>query len=670
MVAAQETVLKKILEGSEQYVIPLYQRPYSWTKKEWAVLWEDIVQLAEERHSDPTATHFIGSLVLSPSPRNVVGNVSLQLVVDGQQRLTTISLLLAAMRDHRIDVENDAPESRREIDRINNQFLTNQYEDDPYRLKLLPTQQDRAAFGAVIDRGPLDNEGTNIQDAYRFFRGKLAAYDDPDDPEDINILQKAVTDGLALVAISTQPGDNVHRIFESLNNTGLKLTQADLLRNYLFMRLPTHGDDVYRRVWDPLQSRLNPKDLETLFWIDARWRVAQTKRDDTYTQQTTRLDKLETEEEIVAEVEHFAYLGELFAIAQNPEKEHNPEVRRRLEHLVQWDSTTLPPLTVKLLQVRDQGYATDSETAEALLYVESLFVRCFLCNRPTHGLNRFFASLCQQIDQWLEQSECSSIGEFLRRALSRYRRYFPTDEELAEAVLHQPYYKLGNKTRRPILLAWLEDTYGSKEPVDVSTCSIEHIMPQKLSKGWQEALVHEVGVDAVAEKHEEYVHTLGNLTLTGYNAEMGNRSFAEKKERLRESGIRMSADIIEHGTWGFSDIEARGQAIAQRLAQYWPGPRTEEETTPNGLAESWAQLRGLLAIMPDNSWAQVGDVARVVGVTPGQLRAYIDSHSLRKADRVVTGDDAGRDPAGRLNYAELMEMVAEENGEEVESEDL
>lgn len=240
MVSAQETTLQVILEGTKQYQVPLYQRTYSWGKKEQQRLWRDVVELADTPQAQPGATHFIGSLVLAPTPDIGPAGVNKYLVVDGQQRLTTLTLLLAAIRDHQREVL-DGPEAEMAFAQINEQYLINKFNQGLDRYKLLPTQGDRAAYQAVIEASPHAGGEDAIGAGCRFFRARLAEADDPDDPHDIPRIQQAVLGALSLVSVTTQQGENVHRIFESLNNTGLKLTQGDLLRNYLFMRLPTQA---------------------------------------------------------------------------------------------------------------------------------------------------------------------------------------------------------------------------------------------------------------------------------------------------------------------------------------------------------------------------------------------------------------------------------------------
>lgn len=207
MVAARETTLQELLEGSKQYQVPLYQRTYSWSRGQLQRLWEDITKLAEDRTERPQATHFIGSVVLAPSPSNGPAGVQEFLVVDGQQRLTTLSILLCAIRDHRATTERG--EHR---DRIDQQYLINRWKPEAQRLKLVPTQADRGAYLACLDSTPQVGGSDPVGAAYRYFRSQLAAADDPDDLLDIERIESAVISGLALVCVTAQQGDNAHRI--------------------------------------------------------------------------------------------------------------------------------------------------------------------------------------------------------------------------------------------------------------------------------------------------------------------------------------------------------------------------------------------------------------------------------------------------------------------------
>ncbi|MFI7190654.1 DUF262 domain-containing protein [Nocardia nova] len=627
VVAAQETSLQKILEGTSQYLVPLYQRPYQWGLDNFKELWRDVTQLAEDRAEDVETTHFIGSVVLAPVPGSVAGSITRYLVVDGQQRLTTLTLLLAAIRDHLRELDKEA---RRDTDRIHNQLLTNQYEDDPYRLKLLPTQMDRASYAAVIDGLPTAGGDDNVGAAYRFFRAQLAEPVDPDLGYDAVQIAHAVTSGLSVVSISTHPGDNVHRIFQSLNNTGLNLTQGDLLRNYLFMRMPTRSEEVYRTLWLPLQDALgNNNRLESLFWLDLLQTAAKVKQTQTFAAQQARLDRFETEDEIVSEVGRIAALGKLYRLMLHPDEETDAAVGERLKRLSEWDSITPAPLILHLLVLRDRGDATSEQIARALLYVESLLMRRFLVGRATQGLNRLFPAAVQDLDASLP------VDEALHRYLSAGRKHYATDEKLTEAILTSPLYTTGRAAHRKTMLIWIEQLFNSKEQVDPKSLTVEHVMPQTLSSQWRNELGAIYGSENVDELHDSHVHTLGNLTLTGYNENLGNQPFDHKRDVLRASSIRMNQAIAAFAEWGPEQIEERGRELAKLIIGAWPGPLTDIATNSDD-NPLWESMNRLLALLPAGHWTTYGDVATVLGTAAQPLGNRLATVAAPNAHRVLT----------------------------------
>ncbi|SCL50736.1 GmrSD restriction endonuclease domain-containing protein [Micromonospora chersina] len=627
MVAARETTLQELLEGAKQYQVPLYQRTYSWTTLQLQRLWDDILKLADDRTHDPSATHFIGSLVLAPSPTIGPVGVAEYLVVDGQQRLTTLTILLCAIRDYRAQHEG-----LMHRDRLNQQYLVNPWKPEPQRLKLIPTQADRDAYLACLDSTPQAGGADPVGAAYRFFVAQLAAADDPDDPLDIERIESAVISGLALVSVTAQPSDNVYRIFESLNNTGLKLTQADLLRNYLFMRLPTRGETVYQALWLPLQRQLSSDELVLLFWLDLVHRDQRVKQTDVYAAQQARLNRLRSEEEIEAEVQRFSRLGALLRVILHPGEEQDMGVRRRLERLSAWGTTTVYPLLLHLLDRRQHGTATSEQVTSAMLYVESFFVRRLLTGRPTNNLNRILLAVVTEMDKDLP------VDEAVRAYLSTGRKYYSTDASVRAAVRSIPYYLNGRAHQRKLILQWLEESYGSKEPVAPDSLTIEHVLPQTPTAEWRQMLAADLGPDEnFGEAHEALVHTLGNLTLTGYNSELSNKSFAAKRVEMAKSGIRLSQQITAQDRWGRLEIRARADALAERIISIWPGPMeqaAEQSDVP------WEVMTKALAELPAGSWTTYGDLAALIGSHAVPVGARLATHPTPNGHRVLQVEGA------------------------------
>jgi alkylated DNA nucleotide flippase Atl1 len=624
VVAARETTLQELLEGSKQYQVPLYQRTYSWTKTQLARLWEDVRQLAADRVERRALTHFIGSLVLAPSPSNGPAGVAEYLVVDGQQRLTTLSILLCAIRDHRAKTEG--PEHR---ERIDQQYLINRWKPEKQRLKLVPTQADRDTYRACVDATAQAGGSDPIGAAYRYFSAQLIDLDDPEDPADIERIEDAVIAGLSLVSVTAQQGDNAHRIFESLNNTGLRLTQGDLLRNYLFMRLPKRAETVYHSLWLPLQKTLEARDLEMLFWLDLVQRDVRIKQTETYAGQQARLDRLETEQEIEAEIARFSDLGALLATILDPSRETDPQVRRRLERLNSWGTTTVYPLLLHLLERRSAGTATSEQIARAMLYVESFFVRRLMIGRATANINRILLSVVTEMD------DDQPVDEEVRKYLSTGRKHYASDDEIRAGVASVPYYLNGRPNQRALVLQWLEESYGSKEPVDPAKLTIEHVLPQTPTPAWNTMLGADVGPDEnVDEVYESVVHTLGNLTLTGYNSELSNGEFAAKRAKLASSGVAMNQEIAKLDRWGRPEIHERAARLADRIIGIWPGPVRRQPPTP----ARWELLDKALTELPAGAWTSYGDLAALIGSHPVPVGDRLANNPVPNPHRVLRAD--------------------------------
>jgi alkylated DNA nucleotide flippase Atl1 len=627
VVQAQETTLGTLLGGQFQYQVPLYQRTYSWGKDQLEKLWQDVSQLAEDRATRPELTHFMGSLVLAPSPAlNPGSTISDWLVIDGQQRLTTVSLFLIALRDHLV-----AQHDPRARDRINERYLINKWESDRYT-KLQPTQADRAAYLACVDSTAHAGGADNVGAAYRFFTAKLATLNDEEGVLEAAIrLESTLMLGLSLVSVTASHDDNAYRIFESLNNTGLKLTQGDLLRNYLFMRLPVRGETVYRSLWLPLQESLTPNELETLFWLDLVQRDPRVKQAETYTEQSKRLSKLASEEEIEQEVARFSRLGALFTGILDPTREQDPNVRTRLARLQAWGSTTAYPVLLYLLDLRAQQKASTDAIVRAMLYLESFLVRRLIIGRATSNLNRILADLVGDI-----RDKGGPVDEAVRGYLSSGRKYYATDAEITAATPSIPFYLNGRAGQRKLVLQWIEESYGSKEPVEAATLTIEHVLPQTPTPDWRAELTNDLGADETFDDiHEGLVHTIGNLTLTGYNATLSNSPFPAKRQLLIKSGLAMNQEIAGQPQWDRSAIHDRALALAERIVRLWPSP-LDSPTSPVDAA--WDVATRALAELPTGAWTTYGDVASLIGTHPIAVSTRLANHSMPNAHRVLQAD--------------------------------
>jgi len=544
------------------------------------------------------------------------------LVVDGQQRLTTLTLLLCAIRDHRT-----ATEDAEHRQRIDEQYLVNRWKSAAERPKVVPTQADRQAYEAVLDATPQAGGTDRIGEAYRHFRRQLVRVDDPDDPLDVERIEGAVIRGLSLVSVTAQLGDNAYRIFESLNNTGLALRQGDLLRNYLFMRLPTRGEVVYSGVWLPLQQALTPDDLELLFWLDLVRTDSRIKQTETYAEQQRRLERMTTEAEVEAEIERFARLGVLLRTVLDPAQEADPDVRLRLRRLQDWGTKTVYPLALHLLDLRERGEADSAQVAQTLLVVESFLVRRLLIGRATANVNRVL------LDVVTEMATDVPVDEAVHRYLSAGRKYYAGDDDVRQALTSVPFYLNGRAPQRALLLRWIEQTYGSKEPVDPRGLTIEHVMPQSPNQGWLDVLAEEADDEEEPEDlHEQLLHTLGNLTLTGYNSALSNSPFDVKRAKLATSGLAMNQEVAAELRWGRAEILARAGRLADRICAAWPAPLAGVRAAGE---PAWDVLEAAVAALPPGSWTSYKDLAALIGSHQVPIGQRLANHELPNAHRVL-----------------------------------
>ncbi|MFF9265191.1 GmrSD restriction endonuclease domain-containing protein [Streptomyces longwoodensis] len=630
---AKETLFADLMQGrAQQFQVPLYQRTYSWTEKQLGQLWSDVVEQARWLGSagERESTHFLGSVVLAPSPQNDV-TFPRWLVVDGQQRLTTLSLALAAIRDHVADTRPD------QAQRINEQYLINKWSSGNDQLRLLPTQADRSQFAAHV-HGTLGERdtGSGIATAYTFFRRKLVEAAEPTAPHDVFRIEQAITSRLSLVLVTAERGDNVHRIFESLNNTGLKLSQADLLRNYLFMRLPTRGEQVYETHWLPLQRSLSNDELEQLMWLhlvlDGDDRV---RRQDLYAAQQRRF-----EDDGAGEAEIEEYIRELhrssvhFRRLLHPEEEPDPAVRAALRRLDAWQAAVTHPALMLLLHRRERGEVDSADVVRALAYIESFLVRRMICRVPTNNLNRIFQSVPGQLPLDVP------VTEGLHRLLSSENRFWPDDADLREKIRTAPFYQYGRWQQRKLVLQRLEESYGHPEPVDFAAAqlTIEHVMPQTPDDAWLRALAEEAGPEEAAEElHARYQHTLGNLTLTAVNAELSNHPFERKQDLLRCSHLEMNRRIAATERWGVREILARADDLADHAIALWPAPLRGVGRAER--SRDWQLAHQVLAALPHGMWTSYGDLAAFLGSGAQAVGNHLaNTPAVVNAYRVLTSE--------------------------------
>ena len=540
--------------GEKQNLIPLFQRPYTWTENNWQALWDDLMVQYE---AGETGTHFMGAIVSVPARSTPVG-VSKYLIIDGQQRLTTVSLLLCALRDS-LD-SNSAS-------RIQEVYLTNRFRDLEDTLKFVPTQADRDVYRSIaLDRKvPENNKDVRMAAAYHFFTTKLLKGTDPNgDFVDPGKVLTTLEQCLQVVMINLGDDDDPYLIFESLNFKGEPLTQADLVRNYLLMRfrhsISTGGEQerVYSTYWIPLESMLKSNLTEFLRHYTMK-DGDNIKQGGIYAAIRTKLKGMDFTETVEEEVQSMQRFGEFYARFLLPDQEETPIIRNCLRNIKELKVTTSYPLLLRLFDARQTGHLSDVDLEKCLRLVESFVVRRTVCGVPTNPLNKLFT-------QWAKNFPDTNHVQWVHRSLSLGggKSRFPKDAEFATAFMNEAQY--GRGTTR-FILCRLEKSFNHKEAVDLSTATIEHILPQTLNQAWK----NDLGTDA--EKiHTILVNTFGNLTLTSYNSELSNLPFLEKKAKLENTHIELNRWVLQQMNWGASEIEERAKILLDIATKIWLAP--------------------------------------------------------------------------------------------------
>ena len=551
---AGEVVFQKLLDGKIQYVVPLYQRTYSWEEEQWEQLWDDLLEV----YAMPTPkNHFIGSVVTQQIPNQPPESVSRYTLIDGQQRMTTLFILLSTISQ----LASAEPESWERLDdEIQNTCLINQFNRGDEYIKLMPTQRDRAAFDEIVGGG-VSATDTQIARAHSYFLKKIQDGDLEGKSIDLRKLHSCIVNHLDMVSIHLDEDDSPNRIFESLNNTGMPLSVADLIRNYFLMNIsnPDQQEQAYQNHWYPMEQTLNAGGgtmAANFFWHFLMKDGSLPRKDETYDEVKRRFDR-PSQNIAIAALQDFAKFSAYYAqIAGSDTTTLDEYLAAQISRLNQWEVAVAYPFLLRAWDEVASGEVQVKELATVMEMIESFVVRRTICGVPTNQLRRIFAQLSAQVE----------IQDFVASTRSYLlRNRWPTDDEFLSNFIDFPLYSRGRTTRTRLVLWALERSFGSKEtPEDTDSITIEHVMPQTLSADW----IVELG-DGAQDVHERCLHTIGNLTLTGYNPELSNQSFAYKKDWYKKANFEISKSIQSSGCWTERSIRNRATELAERAVQIW-----------------------------------------------------------------------------------------------------
>jgi uncharacterized protein with ParB-like and HNH nuclease domain len=583
---ASETKLVKLLEGTQQYVVPLFQRPYKWEKKHWDELWNDLMELYEdEEQGELDWNHFIGSMVTMPTV-SVPEGIAKYMLIDGQQRLTTLFILLTLIRDK----ARKNPEQKTLSEKINELYLINKFSEGNDYYKLMPTQVDRQAYKKIIQSEELDGGDDRIIQAYHHFEKRISSTG-----VQLDMLSKVITDRLMAVSIVLDKDDNPYLVFESLNAKGEPLEQADLIRNHFFMKIPVNKqENVYKDLWLPMQTTLKD-DLTNFIRHFLMKDGASVKEDAVYMHLKKQTNNLDTENVLEYLKELVRYAG-YYAKILDPSREDNLLISRGLKRLNRFDVKTAYPFLLNCYEAYSQKLLTPNEFTQVINVIENFIIRRYICGVATNQLNKIFPGLFAQAvkhDKGLLEGT---------KAYLQTRKY-PLDDTFHHQLQTMALYGSGDRlSRAKLILETIEESYGHKEVVDADNLTIEHVMPQTLSEWWMNYL----GDDAEVI-HELYLHNLGNLTLTAYNSELYNHPYPKKQSRFKDSHLEMNKYFEKTEKWDKEAIEKRAELLADTAVIAWPyfGSKIKTIITDKGTGSKPVRLTILGQEFTVESWRDV-----------------------------------------------------------------
>lgn len=557
-----ETKLAVYMQGSDKrFNIPVYQRNYDWKTENCKQLYDDLIRVIK----NDKRNHFFGSIVAVCD--NPTGVRSEYLIIDGQQRLTTVSLLLLAMYNL-IEQGMIKPQKTNLDERIYEGYLVDKFEDDERKIKLKPVKNDRNAFDSLFKSTKEYISDSNLTINYNYFYDRIQK-------EEISIdeLFDAIC-RLEIISITLGNDDNPQLIFESLNSTGLALSEGDKIRNFILMGLPTKEQNkYYEDYWNKIE-------------ICTKYDVTSFIRDylSVKTQSTPSMSKIYVSfkqfvedssidtEPLLIDMLKYAHRYEMLICGHSSNDKLNSSIYR----LNRLETTVTRPFFLEVLRLNEEKILTIEDVAEIFEIAETYLFRRLICDLPTNALNKIFLMLHKEIIRY-DGTTDNYVDKFKYSLLNKKEKgRFPDNEEFTELLSTRPIYQMNSKNK--IYLLERIENYDTSESKDVykrfddGEYSIEHIMPQHLTPQWQSDLG-----DDYETIHEIWLHRIANLTLTAYNSNYSNSSFKDKKNMKHgfiDSGIRMNQKIAQNDKWTLCELEHRNDEIKSLSLKIWEFPTT------------------------------------------------------------------------------------------------
>lgn len=561
---ASEAKFLDFLKKSPQFIIPIYQRTYSWTERECRQLWKDILRTGK---NDEISSHFIGSIVYIEKGIYHISSESPLLVIDGQQRLTTLTLIIEALARKLGDSE---PLSGFSAEKLRGFYLLNPLEQGKLKFKLLLTQTDKDTLLSLIQQKKQPTKPSlRIAENFAFFEKQIKRLGD-----DLPALCRGIAKLIIVDIALNRDYDNPQLIFESMNSTGRELSQADLIRNFILMGLrPTHQIRLYEDYWRPMEVNFGQEGYGSHFDKFMRYYLTmktgklpniRAVYEAFKSHANTPPIKADGVDKLVADIHTFSF----YYCAMALDKESNKNLAKCFRDLRELKVDVAYPFLLELYSDYENKRLDCADFEVAVRLVEAYVFRRAVCKIPTNSLNKTFATFGRSLNKarYLE-----SIQAYLLM-LPSYRR-FPKDDEFKRELVVRDLYNFRSRSY------WLRrlENHDRKERVPVDEYTIEHILPQNesLSSSWR----NELGPEW-RRVQETWLHTLGNLTLTGYNSEYSDHPFAEKRDMkggFRESPLKLNESLGSCKVWDEAAIQQRAEKLASISTKVWPSPLLPDE---------------------------------------------------------------------------------------------
>ena len=561
--------LTDLIEGKlTRFVIPVYQRNYDWKQEQCGRLFDDLVEVVKTDRDE----HFFGSIV-SQTPRGE------RVVIDGQQRITTVFLLLAAIRSQ-LRAGVVAAEDAELADDIDEYYLIDRKHRNDQKLRLKLIKSDRKAFAAILDEKEAGFvPDSNVTQNFLYFKERIASAD-----VEVDDLYEAIK-SLCVIDITLDPGDDAQLIFESLNSTGLDLSEADKIRNFVLMNLDQEIQEAYYdNYWNVVEINTDYEVSEYIrFYLAALEGKTPAIKKVYPAFRAHAIKRFSSPGGSGLEIETEELLKELLRYSIHYRNCIHPETGSKeidsaLKAIRLFDASVIHPYLLNLLEYRKQGNISDDAVAEVLWAIDSYLFRRWVCGVPANALNKIFETLhadgLKGVDEGFGYQD---VLKYLITHNSGTGR-FPEDGYFLYALDTRDFYRIGN--RKYYLYDRLENG-SSNERISVvaglenGDFSVEHIMPQTLSTEWKKA----IGSDW-ERVHEEWTHKMANLTLTAYNSDYSNRPFTQKRDMKKgftDSGFRMNQWVAKQDTWSEPQMKEREERLEQRFLELWPYPSSTYE---------------------------------------------------------------------------------------------